>query len=376
MFASSCKPPYPPATPLSTIPPATAPSAVFRARCHRIAGSGPLLDARGRLREPGYAYRPPFHYNREDIAAPAWRIKDWDYYLVEDDRMAVALTFADLGYVGMVSASVIDFRLRTFKTTSELVAWPLGRMGVPRGSGEGTISWDNARCSVRFTCLEGGVRRLSLHMARFIGARDIEAEFLLDREPRDSLVIATPWAENPRAFYYNRKILGLRARGGVRVGERVYEFGPEALGLLDWGRGVWTYQNTWYWAAAQGYQDGRLVCLNLGYGFGDTSAATENVIFVDGVAHKLGEVDFGIPRRADGSYNYLAPWHLTDDAGRLDLAFSPLVDRTDAVNVASVIKTDQHQVFGLLSGTVVLDDGTALAISGLRASAEHIFNRY
>jgi len=44
---------------------------------HLITGSGSLLDAEGRLREPGYAFRPPFDYNREDIAAPALRIKDW-----------------------------------------------------------------------------------------------------------------------------------------------------------------------------------------------------------------------------------------------------------------------------------------------------------
>ena len=45
---------------------------------HLIVGSGPLLDAAGHLREPGYALRPPFDYNREVIAAPAFRIKDWD----------------------------------------------------------------------------------------------------------------------------------------------------------------------------------------------------------------------------------------------------------------------------------------------------------
>ena len=62
-----------------------------------------------------------------------------------------------------------------------------------------------------------------------------------------------------------------------RVGT-VHEFDPaEALGLLDWGRGVWTYDNVWYWAAAQGHQAGHVVGLNLGYGFGDTTAASENM---------------------------------------------------------------------------------------------------
>ena len=59
----------------------------------------------------------------------------------------------------------------------------------------------------------GQARRLSFRMARFDGDSDLEAELYLDREPADSMVIATPWAEDPAAFYYNQKIIGMRARG-------------------------------------------------------------------------------------------------------------------------------------------------------------------
>ena len=81
---------------------------------HRITGTGRLLDEEGRLREPGWATRPPFAYDHADIQAPPWRIKDWDYYLINDERYAVALTFSDLGYLGLVSASVLDFSVRAF----------------------------------------------------------------------------------------------------------------------------------------------------------------------------------------------------------------------------------------------------------------------
>ena len=343
---------------------------------HLITGSGSLLDAEGRLREPGYAFRPPFDYNREDIAAPALRIKDWDYYLVNDDEYAVALTFSDLGYVGLVSASLMDFSNDTFKTTSERVVLPLGRMGVPRSSDEGDVDWRNGRCSVRFAHVPGG-RRLSFSMARFDGDDDLEVEVLLDQAPRDSMVICTPWADDASAFYYNRKIIGMRARGGFRCGALFHEFDPiEALGLLDWGRGVWTYDNVWYWAAAQGHQAGHVVGLNLGYGFGDTTAASENMVFVDGIAHKLGRVDFGIPTGEDGSYLYLKPWHMLDDEGRLELVFTPRIDRADDTNVANVIVSEQHQVFGTLAGAIVLDDDSIQSVDGLRGSAEHVHNRY
>ncbi len=343
---------------------------------HRITGSGPLLDEHGRLREAGYALRPPFEYGHDRIAAHRMRIKDWDYYLVQDSEYAVALTFSDLGYIGLISASVMHFPTRTFKTTSELVLMPLGRMGLPTSSSKGDVRWANRRCRVSYAHVPGG-RRLSFFMARFDGDADLDVELYLDQAPRDSMVICTPWAEHPKAFYYNQKTLGMRARGGLRRGAEFHEFmADEALGLLDWGRGVWTYDNVWYWAAAQGHVDGHVVAFNLGYGFGDTSAASENMAFVDGVAHKLGRVDFGIPKAEDGVYEYMKPWHVTDDEGRLDLVFSPTIDRVDNINVCGVVRSDQHQVFGSLAGTIVLDDGSSLHVEDLPASAEHIHNRY
>ncbi len=106
------------------------------------------------------------------------------------------------------------------------------------------------------------------------------------------------------------------------------------------------------------------------------------MVFVDGMAHKLGRVDFGIADRTGASeknverrFDLMAPWHMTDDEGRLDLVFTPSVDRKDYINLALVI-TDQHQVFGTLSGKVVLDDGTEFAVAGLRGSAEVVRNKY
>lgn len=342
---------------------------------HLIEGTGPLLDEKGHLREPGYALRPPFDYSHDRIAAPAWRIKDWDYYLVNDDHYAVALTFSDLGYAGLVSAAVIDFEQASQTTTSEMVILPMGRMGLPTSSDEGDISWENKRCKVSFVHTPAG-RRLSFSMSDFTPGSDLEVELLLDEEPCDSMVIATPWAENERAFYYNRKIIGMRARGAFRHGAQLWEFGDDAFGLLDWGRGVWTYDNVWYWSAAQGSQEGHVVGFNLGYGFGDTSAASENMVFVDGVAHKLGRLTFDIPEAEDGSLNYLAPWWIHDEENRLDLIFTPTLDRSDLLDILHIVISDQHQVFGTFSGFVRLDDGSTLELSELRGFAEHVHNRY
>ena len=74
-------------------------------------------------------------------------------------------------------------------------------------------------------------------------------------------------------------------------------------------------------------------------------------------------------------FDLMSPWHMTDDEGRLDLVFTPQIDRFDFIDF-KVVVSDQHQVFGLLNGHVVLDDGTVFEIENLRGSAEVIHNMY
>ena len=90
-------------------------------------------------------------------------------------------------------------------------------------------------------------------------------------------------------FYYNRKINCMPATGWVRHGETKHILTPDTcLGQLDWGRGVWAYNSLWLWASASGFlPDGRTLGLNMGYGFGDTSAASENAFILNGKLHKL-----------------------------------------------------------------------------------------
>ena len=67
----------------------------------------------------------------------------------------------------------------------------------------------------------------------------------------------------------------------MQLGEKTYVFDPaDSFGVLDWGPGVWTYHNTWYWGSASGQVEGVPFGWNIGYGFGDTSAASENMLFL------------------------------------------------------------------------------------------------
>lgn len=340
---------------------------------HRF-GAGPLLDGHGNLNEPGFATALLKTYDRKAIKASKLRIKEWDYYLITNDRWGIALTIDDNGYMGLLSTSVLDFEACTETTVSPMFWLPLGKTGFPASSETGDVRKTLKNASGSFTHTPKG-RRLQFRIDSFRDGKPFLCDILLSDAPRDSMVIATPF-EKEGHFYYNQKIIGMRASGFFAVGDERTELDPqETFGLLDWGRGVWTYRNTWYWSAAQGKVDGHVFGFNLGYGFGDTSAASENMLFYDGIAHKLGRVDFGIPKKTDGTDDLLSPWHFTDDANRLDLLFTPILDRASKTDV-KIICSDQHQVFGRFTGKVVLDDGTELALSEFLGFAEKVFNKW
>ena len=336
---------------------------------HEITRNGPLLNANGTLREPGWARSLLLDYRRADVKAGKLRIKEWDYYIITNDSFGVALTIADNSYMGLISASVLEFEKPWEQTTTVLTAFPMGKYGLPETSSAGDTLYGDKRVQMAFR-VQLGERRLSCRFARFLGEDALELELTLAQPPMDSMVIATPF-DAPRAFYYNQKINCMPASGVMTLGSRRFEFAPEtSFGTLDWGRGVWTYDNTWYWGNGNGIVNGKPFGFNIGYGFGNTSAASENLLLYGGVAHKLSRVQFNIPEES-----FLKPWTFSSDDGRFEMDFVPVIDRAARTN-ALIIESDQHQVFGRFTGRAVLDDGTALELKDFLGFAEKVRNRY
>ena len=342
---------------------------------HEITSPLALLESDGSLTEPGWARSLLWDYRRAAVKASPLRIKEWDYYCISNGRIALALTVADNGYMGLGSASLLSLAgdHPWEITKSPMTVLPLGKTGLPESSARGVTSLTGRGFRLLFRA-EKDQRLLAFHMENFRGGETLRGEIRLTEEPKDSIVIATPF-EKPRHFYYNQKINCLRAEGSVSLGDETWRFDPtDAFAVLDWGRGVWTYHNTWYWASASGALDGVPFGFNLGCGFGDTSAATENALFHGGRLHKLEDVDFGIPQR-DGKPDFLSPWHFTSSDGRFTAEFRPILDRAACTDF-KVLKSDQHQVFGRFTGNCVLDDGTTLSFRDFPGFAEQVENKW
>ncbi len=341
-------------------------------RNHEVTKVQPLLKEDGSLREPGWSKQLYQVYDRNAIKAPKFRIKEWDYYLVlsEKNNFGVAFTISDDGYIGLQSVSLLDFSKPWEHTETILNALPMGKLKLPSTSEKGDTVYHDKRLDMEFRVSEGQ-RRIVCNFKNFLDGKTFSCDITLAQPEMDTMVIATPWKEKKTAFYYNQKINCMRASGKVNFDGKEYVFDPSTdFGTLDWGRGVWTYDNTWYWGSGNMDIDGHSFGFNIGYGFGDTTAASENILFFDGVAHKLDDVKFHIPESG-----YTDPWKFTSNNGRFEMEFVPIIDRAAKIDV-KVIITDQHQVFGRLSGKAVLDDGKVIEVKDMLCFAEDVHNKY
>jgi len=341
---------------------------------HEITKPVKLLDENGNLKEPGYARKNLFIYNRSDIKASRFRIKEWDYYLIGNDRFAVALTIADNSYMGLDSVSFLQFYKGVEKTFSFMQVLTQGKKKLPSSSAKGDVAVRGEKYEIRFLH-ENTSRILEFHVDLLDGAEPFYGRITLTDEPDESMTIATPF-DKAAHFYFNQKINCMRAEGLVNFKGIEYHFKKEeSFGVLDWGRGVWTYKNTWYWGSASGQINGVPFGFNIGYGFGNTSAATENMLFYGGKAHKLSTVTFNIPTDANGKDRFMKPWMFTSDDGRFEMKFIPILDRASRTSL-HIIQSDQHQVFGRFTGKAVLDDGTVIDVKNFLGFAEKVFNKW
>jgi hypothetical protein len=267
------------------------------------------------------------------------RIKEWDYYMVLNDDFAGAFTLSDDGYIGLQSVSFLNLKEGWEHTETILNAMPMGKMKMPKNSAQGDIVYEDKRLSLSYkhetisyeeaykmygdmitpedkkkgSCK---LRHIECVMFDFCEGKTFSADIKLYQPKMDTMVIATPWEEKKTAFYYNQKINCMRASGWAMYDGKRYEFNPDRnYGTLDWGRGVWTYDNTWKWGSGNATVDGHSFGFNIGYGFGNTSAASENILFYDGVAHKLDDVTFNIPTDENGNEDYMSLWTFTSSDG-------------------------------------------------------------
>jgi hypothetical protein len=329
-----------------------------------------LCSPDGRLspHATGWSRHPLHHCN---LSGAHGRKKRWDYWCVNASDLHLAITYADVDYLGIASVWLLQPSTGLELLVDRPVPFAPG-FRLPDVAGTGSM-----RASVRGLELEilerpdETILRASCASTKH-GALDVD---LVVERPvgHESLNVVIPWGD--RRFQFTTKDNARRALGTVRLGSASWTLDPDsgAYGALDVGRGIWKYSNRWNWASASGpADDGRLVGLQLGGKWTVGTGYTENAFNVGGRLHKVGD-------ELDWSYDWerpLEPWRVRDVVGgRLDATLTPFHDRHSRVTVG-VLSMEVHQCFGTWTGSMVTDDGEVVRFDGLLGFAEEARNRW
>lgn len=337
---------------------------------NEITEPSPLLNNDGSLLQRGWARKPLLTYNKENIGKGWTRIKEWDHYSILNKDFGLQLTIGDIGYLTQMSYVWLDFTKKErydcatmkFFTKSKLL--PLSSVEdhlieLPTEKFEATIE------------KRGQKRILHINDDNFMDKGINGIINLTDNPNWDNTVVVTGYDEDPKRFYYNHKINMMPAKGQITIGEKTYNFEPDnSFGLMDWGRGIWPYKTHWLWGSACGLVKGVPVAFNIGYGFGDLSTHTENIIFYDGKAHKIDEITFQHENR-----DPTKPWKFTSNDNRFKMTLKPLIPHKEKINFG-LIYLNSSLLHGLYSGEIVLDNGERLEISNMLGHAEDIYWRW
>lgn len=332
---------------------------------HKIEKFSELLNSKGHLNEPGYAFKPFIKYNPKLIKACKWRIKEWDYFLIGNKEYALSVTLANNRYMGVAGIQFFNFKTKKKHDYTKFIFKP--KFQMPNQAFEGQVSYNDDQIQLKFTYeknrvhLQGKTNNLGQEA-------DIEVDIWLDIKNDDHCHMVIPFKRKPKHFYFNEKYNNLLASGFFKVKDSI-SFVDGDFAVLDWGRGVWPWNVLWYWSSMSGkLNNGKTIGINLGYGFGDTKYASENMVFYEGKGYKLNNVKFIIPA------NYIDTWEIVDDNNHLNLTFKPLFDNYTKINYI-VLGQNAHQVFGLFSGTVIIN-GETLKIENIFGFSEKVKNRW
>ena len=335
-----------------------------------ILGTPNLLDEQGKLQTIGYSKHFNIRYNPQNIRVKH-RLKEWDFYQITNGEWCLQMNISHLSYISSVGVTIFNIKTN--------VRYSLGKMKLfsrialdDNNEKDHCITYRSGNHFEMKITVIGNKRNLA-----FLGSNKKYSLFTVNLEltaleNAESMVISIPFKNKPNHFYLNNKQNCFLASGEVKVNDEVIAFSPNnSFGLIDWGRGVWPYKNTWLWGnASTRLANGDLFGFNIGTGFGDLSQATENMFFLNGKAYKFGEIKISFDQK-----DYLAPWYFTNNDNTCNLVMKPIYDNYTKTDFL-IVRMACHQVFGLFSGEVILGDEKKIILDQVFAFCEHCHNRW
>ncbi len=339
-----------------------------------------LLDDNGKLLSPGWARHNVFDYDRT-VSTPNWRKKEWDFYQIGNRDYMVQISFANISIGGYAGAKIVD--LKTGEVIVDGTEIFFGGNNnpkfilPPKGDVPNRFQTSFNKITLDFNTEETS---RTIYFKAIVKGKVAEFNFQMDIMPGlENITTVLPFENQPTRYFMTTKQNCMPCAGTVKYGDRVIEFSKDdTFCALDWGRVNTPHQMVWYWGNGSQYitdENGEkhIFGFEITWAIGDESNATETCLFYDGKAHKFGAVDVKTFPKPD---KFSDTWEFISEDGRFNLKMEPFFDYHTDLNMAYALRMHTHQVHGIWSGDVTLDDGTKLEIKDMYAFCEYVENHW
>lgn len=309
-----------------------------------------LVDDRGRVRLGRFEHtlaringRSASRLNA--MGRPAGRLarhfgyKQFQYFGLISERFLLGCALADTAWLGVAFVYLYD------TATGELKEWtwkrPLGRalhLSASPRRGESRLDGKNVSLCMAYEETGGGlIKRLHIDLPEL----KLEAT-LVEGEAYQPMSLCTRTGVS--GFTYANKVAGVPADGHLTWGGETRSLATlEAYGHHDFTAGYLRRRTYWNWACTSTRLDGHDLGFNLSCGVNETSFS-ENCLWRDGILIQLGGIHFEYDRR-----RLFDPWRITDEAGHVDLIFTPGGCHEERMNLG-LFASNFHQLFGRFEG--------------------------
>ncbi len=271
----------------------------------------PLCDSKGRLLEAAVGWSSQPRVNCA-LHGHLGRRKRWNHWCITTPQWMLALTLADLDYLGYGAAYFLDMESGQSVAHTQLSPLAVGCQlpDLPLES----HAFKHARLHLQVDEHPGRLRLTA--SAPDIGGQALQIALDIQRPAHlQSVNLVAPLQSN--GFHATSRWLGLPTAGTVQLSSRHYRCVPgQSFAALDFGRGVWPLNSYWQraaFAAAGG------IAGNFGAGWLDHSGLSENALWFGGEVQPLDSA-LHIVRSSQAP---LAPWHLDSEDERVSLRFTP-----------------------------------------------------
>jgi hypothetical protein len=304
---------------------------------------------------------------------PRWirdcRIKEWEYFIVEDDRFFLA---AILGNVKLYRMARVFLHDR--QNGEKLSFWKIEPFrGLASSHGLANVSLDSRSMGFFFRIhnwLDAGMIKLDINIEAKRRRPSFTAHVEFDMRPR----LGTPMAVS-LSFFGRQGMYAFKGLAPVR-GDMVFRgshvsFEPaKTSGLFTDSKGFFPYRMQTIWCSAMGFDSE-----NRRFGFSiaenqtrETFNNNENALWLEGALTPLPPVKITMP----GGIN--SDWIIQDVEGMVDLVFTPKEQNRSRMNLM-FSNLDYETPLGIYNGMLLTAGGEQIQVRGLWGTGERLYLR-